>query len=156
MTYRISGHESFPFRYTWLPKAVRTLVDKPDLFTDEDEAMVLLGVGKNMVRSIRFWSQAAGLSKAAGKTGKHKLTDVGTALLGKDGADPFLEDVQTLWCLISTGEVPEWPDIPDRALLSRLRKRTSRVGRTDDIAAARRAGFTVQPKVYIEAAIDTA
>ena len=25
--YRISGHESFPCRYTWLPKAVRAWIN---------------------------------------------------------------------------------------------------------------------------------
>ena len=38
--YRISGHESFPCRYTWLPKVVRGLGDNPKLFSDEDQAMV--------------------------------------------------------------------------------------------------------------------
>src|SRR5438046_2175551 len=46
--YRFSGHETFPCRYTWLPKAVRNLSENENLFTDEDEAMVRLGVGKNM------------------------------------------------------------------------------------------------------------
>ena len=51
--YRISGHESFPCRYTWLPKAVRGIGVDFKLFGDEERAMVDLGVGKNMVRSIR-------------------------------------------------------------------------------------------------------
>ena len=53
--YRISGHESFPCRYAWLPKAVNRVLKKPDVFVDEQQAMVDLGVGKNMVRAIRFW-----------------------------------------------------------------------------------------------------
>src|SRR5262245_2132233 len=52
--YRFSGHETFPCRYTWLPKAVARLQAKPTLFADEDDAMVQLGVGKNMARAIRF------------------------------------------------------------------------------------------------------
>ena len=63
--YRISGHETFSFRYTWLPKAVRALASDPFLFSNEENAMVALGVGKNMVRSIRFWSQAASIIRAA-------------------------------------------------------------------------------------------
>ena len=59
MNYRYSGHETFPCRYTWLPKAVRGLTTNGQLFSDEDAAMVALGVGKNMVRSIRFWADAA-------------------------------------------------------------------------------------------------
>ena len=99
MTYRISGHETFSFRYTWLPKAVRSLLANPKLFTDEDDAMVVLGVGKNMVRSIRFWAQAAGVSKSTGKGGTHTVTEFGETLLGKNGSDIFLEDVRTLWLI---------------------------------------------------------
>src|SRR5216684_2048541 len=79
--YRISGHETFPCRYTWLPKAVRGLSGNSKLFSDEELAMVDLGVGKNMVRAIRFWSQAAGVATAS-KSGGHSLTKFGIALLG--------------------------------------------------------------------------
>ena len=49
--------------------------NKPQLFVDEQEAMVDLGVGKNMVRSIRFWAVAAGIIVAAGKKAGHRVTD---------------------------------------------------------------------------------
>ncbi len=97
--YRISGHETFSFRYTWLPKAIRALLSDPRLFSDEENAMVTLGVGKNMVRSIRFWSQAAAMVTADPKGGCHHPTEAGAALLGEHGLDPFLEDVRTLWIL---------------------------------------------------------
>ncbi len=61
LNYRFSGHETFPCRYAWLPKAVRGLREDPALFSNEDDAMVRLGVGKNMVRAIRFWADAAGV-----------------------------------------------------------------------------------------------
>ncbi len=95
--YRISGHESFPCRYTWLPKAVRGLGKNPSLFSDEDQAMVDLGVGKNMVHAIRFWSEAAGVAATA--PGGHSPTDLGAALLAEGGLDPFLEDIRTLWLI---------------------------------------------------------
>lgn len=98
-SYRISGHESFPCRYSWLPKAVRFLSANPMLFSDEDAAMVTLGVGKNMVRSIRFWAQVAGMSTAAKKGGGNSLTPFGRELLGERGRDPFLEDIRTLWLI---------------------------------------------------------
>jgi hypothetical protein len=99
LDYRISGHETFPCRYTWLPKAVRGLQDDSKLFSDEERAMVELGVGKNMVRSIRFWSLATGVATIAAKGTGHSLTDFGTALLGKRGYDRFLEDRRTLWLI---------------------------------------------------------
>jgi hypothetical protein len=97
--YRISGHESFPCRYTWLPKAVRGLLEDPKLFSDDERAMVTLGVGKNMVRSIRFWVHAAKVAQHDKKIGGHVLTEFGQAVLGARGFDPFLEDTATLWLL---------------------------------------------------------
>jgi hypothetical protein len=97
--YRIAGHESFPCRYTWLPKAVRGLHNNPRLFSKEEDAMVALGVGKNMVRSIRFWSQAASMIEAGAKGGGHSCTELGNALLSEHGRDPFLEDIRTLWLI---------------------------------------------------------
>ncbi len=68
--YGFTGHETFPFRYTWLAKGVRGVAGTPGLFSRED-ALVALGVGKNMVKSIRHWCEALGLierkpSRAAG------------------------------------------------------------------------------------------
>ena len=60
-SFRYSGHGTFPCRYTWLPKVVRHLLDCPTLFSDEDDAMTRLGVGKNMVRAIKFWAESAGV-----------------------------------------------------------------------------------------------
>lgn len=97
--YRISGHESFACRYTWLPKAVRGLTADPKLFADDDRAMVELGVGKNMARAIRFWAQVAGVAKLGGKGAGHIVTAFGGALLGERGFDPYLEDIRTLWLI---------------------------------------------------------
>ncbi len=97
--YRISGHESFACRYTWLPKAVRGLHANPKLFSDDQQAMVDLGVGKNMVRAIRFWSQVAGVVTVTGRGVGHTLSDFGQSLLGEGGHDEFMEDIRTLWLI---------------------------------------------------------
>ena len=97
--YRISGHETFPCRYAWLPKAVRGLQKDSELFGDETNAMVKLGVGKNMVRSIRFWSQAMGMAEGETKGQHAEVTEIGKDLLAENGLDPFLEDIRTLWLL---------------------------------------------------------
>ncbi len=61
--------------------------------------MVLLGVGKNMVRAMRFWVQAAGIAMADKPSG-YVVTDFGKRLLDPNGGlDPFLEHRQTLWLL---------------------------------------------------------
>ncbi len=98
MKYKITGHEKFPMRYPWLPKAVMAVQANSRIFSDENEAIVEMGVGKNMVRSIRFWAVAAGIIKMNGNGG-YVITEFGDALFGERGLDPFIEDIQTLWLL---------------------------------------------------------
>jgi hypothetical protein len=95
---RFSGHESFACRYAWLSKAFRAIVQDPATFRDEEQAMVRLGVGKNMVRSIRFWVEVMGI--AVPHPDKTLVpTCFGQAIFAEEGFDPFLEDVRTLWLL---------------------------------------------------------
>lgn len=97
MPFRFSGHETFPCRYAWLPKAFSAITENPLAFADEEKAMIRLGVGKNMVRSIRFWMQAA-LVTSSRPEGGYQVTPFAEAVLGrKKGFDPFLEDIRTLW-----------------------------------------------------------
>ena len=100
---RFSGHESFPLRFSWLAKGVRFCKAKPVGFSDP-EAMVSLGVGKNMVRSIRFWCSEAQMigplrSEARTRTPSLAPTPLGDFLFGEDGADPYIEDPATLWLI---------------------------------------------------------
>ncbi|MBI2377783.1 MAG: DUF4007 family protein [Deltaproteobacteria bacterium] len=97
------GHETFPLRYTWLRKALDGVTEDPQLFVRED-ALVRLGVGKNMVRSMRHWGLAAGVlaepeAHAERRAGFVETTNFGRALLADDGWDPYLEDPGTLWIL---------------------------------------------------------
>lgn len=94
--FKFTGHETFAFRFAWLPKAVEAVQRDPMLFSNEDEAMIQLGVGKNMVRSIRFWGQQTGIVEAKEK--EYHLTRFGKIVFGVDG-DPYLENEQTLWLL---------------------------------------------------------
>lgn len=49
--YGFAGHETFPFRYGWLKKAVDG-VARDHLVFSRDDAIVVLGVGKNMVHRL--------------------------------------------------------------------------------------------------------
>ncbi len=93
---RFSGHETFPCRYSWIPKAYEALACNPHLFRDEAEAMVELGVGKNMVRAIRFWIRAA---KIHTEDNGLVPTELGKAIFAKDGIDPYMEDIKTNWII---------------------------------------------------------
>lgn len=98
MDYKFSGHETFPCRYTWLPKAFLALEADPEALSDEEDAMVRLGVGKNMLRAIKFWVQATGVAYPS-REGGYLVTDFGQTVLAGDGFDPFLEDRRTLWLI---------------------------------------------------------
>lgn len=90
--FTFSGHESFQCRQLWLKKGY-DFVKKRKSFNDED-AVVSLSVGKNMVNSIRFWMKAFNIL-----TLDDKLTDFAHSLLADDGFDPYIEDEATLWLL---------------------------------------------------------
>lgn len=97
-SYRFSGHETFPCRYAWLPKAVGVIGEDDSLLSDDKKAMVALGLGKNMVRATRFWVQASGMARVE-KGGRYEVTPLGQQVLGTNGHDPFLEDLRTLWLI---------------------------------------------------------
>src|SRR5262245_28144183 len=102
-TLAFSGHETFPFRYAWLKKGLDAAEEDAAVFR-RDAAMVTLGVGKNMVRSIRHWCLATGvLEEVVGDnrrpSGCFRPTPLGKALFADDGWDPYLEDPATLWLL---------------------------------------------------------
>ena len=90
--YAFSGHESFPCKTLWLKKGYDFVVDKNDF--NSPEAVIGLGVGKNMVSSIRFWLRAFGVTE------NDKPTPLAIYLFDdKGGKDCFLEDIATLWLL---------------------------------------------------------
>lgn len=95
-----SGHQTFPFRYTWLKKGVDAVTENPTIFSSED-AFVTLGVGKNMVNSIRHWCTVARLIKTDPDQRRRLVpTDFGKAIFNdKKGFDPYLEDPATLWLI---------------------------------------------------------
>ncbi|KQS91724.1 DUF4007 family protein [Chryseobacterium sp. Leaf394] len=87
-----SGHDTFHCRQLWLKKGY-DFVKNGNKFTD-NEAVVLLGVGKNMVSAIYFWMKAFGLIDKDGNA-----TDLAEYIFSSEGKDPYLEDEATLWLL---------------------------------------------------------
>ena len=92
MRYCYSGHESFPCRSLWLKKGYDFARANKDF--NDSNAVVDLGVGKNMVSSIRYWLKSFGLYDGNGLTPlAHYVFDT------ESGKDPFIEDLGTLWLL---------------------------------------------------------
>jgi len=97
---KFSGHDTFPFRYAWLTKVAQFLEDGDLKKIKEFEKYKLqtmseFGVGLNMVKSMRHWSQ---VTKICDKN--FELTDFGKFVFSKKkAADPYLEKSETLWLL---------------------------------------------------------
>ncbi len=90
-------HEFFALRFGWLTKGFQAFDDSKSVFTDDD-AVVVLGVGKNMVNSIRHWLRAAKLVRI--EPDQKKVEPLGSFLFSKqNGHDPYLEDEDTIWLL---------------------------------------------------------
>lgn len=85
-------HETFHPRFGWIKKGFDTAVKNERIFLAED-APVQLGVGKNMVKSIRYWCSAFKILE------NDSPTDFGKQLLGEEGWDTYLEDPASLWLL---------------------------------------------------------
>lgn len=96
-------HETFHPRYGWLKKGFDRGCADPGVFIDEN-ATTVLGVGKNMVRAIRYWCLAYKVLEETRRADNFRLfdvhpTDFGNRLLQDDGWDPYLEDPGSLWLL---------------------------------------------------------
>ncbi len=90
--YTFSGHESFPCKTLWLKKGYDFVVAGNDF--NSLKAVMGLGVGKNMVASIRFWLRAFGVTESDTPT---ELADY--LFNDQNGKDKYIEDIATLWLL---------------------------------------------------------
>ena len=91
-----SGHETFPLRYTWLPKIVR-MVNENGKITDEPFIVRELGVGQNMARAIRHWAESTQMVTREGRD-DYKTTYIADTLFSNKG-DPYLERRDSIWLL---------------------------------------------------------
>ena len=93
---RFSGHETFPIRDGWLHKGLELLLESPAQLASED-APDLLGVGKNMARSIRHWLNATGLAEPnPEQRGLPRPTEFGQLIAR---SDPYFVSQGTWWML---------------------------------------------------------
>jgi hypothetical protein len=95
-------HETFHPRFGWVKKAHDAADEDLDVF-NRDDAVIKLGVGKNMVRSIRLWGLAFKVVTNVDKRGSRTQLTVpstfGDVLVSDGGWDPYCELPGTLWLL---------------------------------------------------------
>lgn len=90
--YVFSGHESFPCKTLWLKKGYDFVVQGKNF--NAPDAVIDLGVGKNMVASIRYWLRIFQICEEDQPTwlGKYLFDET-------NGKDKYIEDLATLWLL---------------------------------------------------------
>jgi len=92
MGYSFAGHETFTCRNYWLKKGLDHVWSGGN-FTNA--AIKELGVGKNMVGAIKFWTRAFGLVEF-----DQRFSELAKYIFKtKGGKDPYLEDQGTIWLL---------------------------------------------------------
>ena len=101
--FKFSGHQTFAFRYGWLEKGVQAVAKCSTVFSEED-ALVRLGVGKNMVESIRHWCLVTQMVEEDHEIKRNNgrfllVSPMARKLLLYNGWDPFLEDDASLWLI---------------------------------------------------------
>lgn len=110
MKLKFTGHDTFPLRYGWLFKAANLLFNEENKDKSADEsardAIVNLGVGRNMVNAIKYWAESAGVLGSTTVSGRNipELTKLGRFLFStkdgeQSGVDPYLEDIGSIWLI---------------------------------------------------------
>jgi hypothetical protein len=97
-------HETFQPRFGWFKKGFDGAASSKGAIFNDDAATVGLGVGKNMVRAIRFWGVASKVLRTERdprrpRTGLSVPSAFGKALLAPEGWDPYLEEAGSIWLL---------------------------------------------------------
>lgn len=88
-----SGHDSFQCKIQWLKKGYDFVINQNNF--NDSEAVITLGVGKNMVTAIRYWLRAFDIIDT-----DQNITEIGRYIFSNDdGVDPYTEDIATLWIL---------------------------------------------------------
>jgi hypothetical protein len=90
-------HQSFYLRDKWISKGLKA-VHKNDRFFYDTLAFEKIGLGKNMVQSLKFWLLATGLIEENDEDGKrsHGITDLGGLIYENDRLLQFNDTVAIL------------------------------------------------------------
>lgn len=98
MPMKFRAHDTFFIRKGWLSKGMRCVANKPDVFIARDEnPMDVFGIGANMVKALRYWLQAVGLTEEKKKGRRiQRLTDLGEMIYEHD---TYVEELGTLYLL---------------------------------------------------------
>lgn len=90
---KMKRHESFSIREGWLSKGLLAIKKDNKVFSSA-EATDILGIGTNMVKSLKYWLYATNLIKDYKNS--IELTELGKLVIE---FDPYMEDEFTWWMI---------------------------------------------------------
>lgn len=100
---KFSGHQTFPIRYGWIYKIIQEVINEESISSKNniEEQMISMGMGKNMVLSVRHWIRTLNLVVCTDKKEqKYELTQLAKKLfVGNEAFDEFLDKIGTVWLL---------------------------------------------------------
>ncbi|ENM3776677.1 DUF4007 family protein [Vibrio cholerae] len=105
-TLKFSGHQTFPIRYGWIYKIIQEVASGESLSSSSnvEKQMQSMGMGKNMVLSVRHWIRALNLVNCVDSAKQlYELTPLAKHLFTSDGGRPaydeYLDKIGTTWLL---------------------------------------------------------
>ena len=105
-TLKFSGHQTFPIRYGWIYKIIQQVNNGSSISSKDnlEKQMLEMGMGKNMVLSIRHWIRVLNLVTCTDKKSQtYKLTDLAKRLFVKNDKhnayDKYIDKIGTVWLL---------------------------------------------------------
>ncbi len=90
---KLKRHESFSIREGWLAKGIKNVKEYGNVFALQN-ATNILGIGTNMVKSLKYWMTATKLIEE--KNREIMLSDFGSII---NEYDPYLEDIFSWWLI---------------------------------------------------------
>lgn len=95
---KFRAHETFFIRKGWLYKGLKNVTVNKYVFMGIDEKpMDILGIGNNMVKALRYWMQATGLTVEPSSGKRYQtLTKFGKIVYEND---KYMEELGTLWLI---------------------------------------------------------
>lgn len=98
MAMKFRAHETFFIRKGWISKGMRAVHKDPEAFVSKKHnPMDTLGIGSNMVKSMRYWLQAVGITEEP-QSGRRvqTFTPLGERIYE---CDRYIEEIGTLYLL---------------------------------------------------------
>ena len=90
---KLKRHESFSIREGWLAKGIKNVKEYGNVFALQN-ATDILGIGTNMVKSLKYWMTATKLIEE--KNREIMFSDFGSII---NEYDPYLEDIFSWWLI---------------------------------------------------------